>query len=317
MLLAPTNVELIAPPAEQVPDSWEYPAVSRYKLVCGERYLRGWVARAPYNTKSWANIKRRQVAVKTPPINIKLIDGRYTMQLIPGCIRAKPSISYCKALDGDPENTITIAASHTLKSLKEVLAPVHYTKFECTGIDYACNMWGCNTSDSRPAQVQIKEMLIQIAFMGTTVLEATLSRFESHVANFHMYNNNVMFFGDSGPSFTGIQINISSTIEDLTVAIGIIQADWHADQSDDCDYSTVCILLLRLPPGSDPGPFFLGQHGIYFYEPGVWILTMVFSGSHVQRGTAPWAPPPGLCLSRKFLMMYRKSGIRPDGRTEA
>lgn len=182
--------------------------------------------------------------------------------------------------------------------------------------------------------MQIKEMLIQIAFMGTTVLEATLSRFESHVANFHMYNNNVMFFGDSGPSFTGIQINISSTIEDLTVAIGIIQADWHADQSDDCDYSTVCILLLRLPPGnpyasfylylltqnilgSDPGPFFLGQHGIYFYEPGVWILTMVFSGSHVQRGTAPWAPPPGLCLSRKFLMMYRKSGIRPDGRTEA
>lgn len=364
-LPAPTDVELIAPPAEQAPDGWEYPAASRYELVRDERYLRGWVAWAPYNTKSWADVKRRQVAVKTPLIDVKLVDGGYVMQPIPGCIRAKPGISYCEALDGDPGNLITIAACHTLKSLKEVLTPTHYAEFERTAVDYACNMWGCEASEGRharvaiytreglkrndrssknvadgsfdgsysiattvgkgegqgcvlpaaqidgmEAQAQIKEMLAQIAFMGTTVLEATLSRFESHVTNFHMYDNNVMFFGNSGPSFTGAQINISSTMEDLTAAIGDIQGDWHADQSDDFDYSTVCILLLRLPPGnpyasiylyplmhsvlgSDPGPFFLGRHGIYFHEPGVWILIMVFSGSHVHRGTAPRAPPPG------------------------
>lgn len=48
--------------------------------------------------------------------------------------------------------------------------------------------------------------------------------------------------------------------------------------------------------GSDPGPFFLGRHGIYFHEPGVWFLAMVFSGNHVHRGTAPKTPPPGMVV---------------------
>ncbi|KAF7974474.1 hypothetical protein HWV62_12124 [Athelia sp. TMB] len=344
----PNDVQLIAPPAEEALDGWEYPSAPRYELVCDERYLRGWVARASYDTRSWADVKRKQVAVKTPPIDMQFVNGKYTMQPIPGCIRATPGMSYCEALDGDPENTVTVAACHTLQSLREILTPAQYTEFERTAVNYACNMWGCKAAEGRPARVaiytreglkrndrssqdvidgsfdgsyslattvgkgegrgcvlpaaqidgaeaqaQIKEMLSQIAFMGTTVLEVTLSRFETQMIKFHMHDNNVMYFGDSGPSFTGVQLNISSTVEDLASAIGAIQGDWHADQSDDFDYWTVCILLLRLSPGSDPGLFFLGRHGIYFHEPGVWILILVFSGSHVHRGTAPRAPPPG------------------------
>lgn len=43
--------------------------------------------------------------------------------------------------------------------------------------------------------------------------------------------------------------------------------------------------------GSDPGPFFLGRHGIYFHEQGVWIIWLVFRGNHVHSGTAPRIPP--------------------------
>lgn len=300
----PTDVELIAPPAEQALDGGEFPRASPFELVRDERYMRGWVARATFDTKTWAEVKRRQIVVKTPPIDTRLEEGGFVLQPIPGCIRARPGISYCEAIDGDPENTITIAASHTLNSLKEILTPTHYAEFERTAIEYATNMWGCEASEDRPARVafytreglkrndrsskdvgigsydgsysiattvgkgegqgcvlpaaqidspeaqgQIKEMLSQIAFMGTTVLEATLNRFESHVCNFHFYDNNVMYFGNSGPSFTGVQINISSIMAHLAAAIGAVQGDWHADQSDDPNFWTVCILLLRLPPG--------------------------------------------------------------------
>lgn len=347
----PDDIELTPAPSLLAPDGWEYPQAETFQLVRDERYMRGYVASAVFDPKTTSELIRRQCIIKTPPIPTELVNGRYLLKPIPGCIRARPGYTYCEAIHGDPTNTVTIAASHTLQSLKEILAPELYAKLEVTAVGYACNMWGCVASkerDARPAfytrhglkrndrsakhlpegsfdgsysiastvgkgdgqgcvlpaaqidnaeaQLQIQEMLSQLSIMGRLVLMASLNRFESAITDFHSLDNNVLSYGDSGPYMTGAQVNISSGTIDLTEAFSKLQGTWHPDVSDDPSYWTVATCLFRLPPGSDPGPFFLGRHGIYFHEQDVWIIWLVFRGNHVHSGTAPSIPPGAMLV---------------------
>ncbi|KAF7978083.1 hypothetical protein HWV62_1741 [Athelia sp. TMB] len=341
----PTDIQLIPAPSVPAPDGWTYPQAPTFELVRDERYVRGYVARAPFDSTTTQELITRQCSIRMPPLPAELVDGHYVLKPIPGCIRARPGYTYCEAIDGDPTNTITIAASHTLTSLKEVLSHPLYNELESNAIGYACNMWGCPAREGREArpafytypglkrndrsvkdvpdgsfdgsyniastvgkgdgqgcvlpaaqidnadaQIQIREMLSQLAFMGRIVLQATLNRFESTITDFHSNDNNILSYGDSGPYMTGAQVNISSGTTDLAAAIGEAQGAWHPDVSDDPSRWTVATLLLRLPPGSDPGAFLLGRHGIYFQEQGVWIIWLVFRGNHIHSGTAPRIP---------------------------
>lgn len=300
----PADIHLTPTPSIPAPDGWVYPQASVFELVEDERYLRRYVARTSFDPTTTADLIRRQCVLKTPPIPVELTEAGYTLLPIPGCIRARPGYSYCEAINGDSTNTITIAASHTLKSLKDILSDDLYLELERRAIGFACNMWGCPASDERAAtpafytlpglkrndrsakdypegsyegsysiattvgkgdgqgcvlpaaqidnpeaRMQIREMLSQLAFMGRIVLRATLSRFESSVTDFHLLDNNVMSYGDSGPYLTSAQVNISAGIRDLAITIGKIQGKWHPDPVDDPSFWTVATLLFRLPPG--------------------------------------------------------------------
>lgn len=43
--------------------------------------------------------------------------------------------------------------------------------------------------------------------------------------------------------------------------------------------------------GSNPGPFILDRHSIYFHEQGVWIVWLLFHGNNIYTGITPQIPP--------------------------
>ncbi|KAJ6613902.1 hypothetical protein B0H10DRAFT_1951169 [Mycena sp. CBHHK59/15] len=115
-----------------------------------------------------------------------------------------------------------------------------------------------------------------------------LSAFEWEITKFHMLDNNVFIFGGlNGPGATCCQYNSSSGKGSLADMIGRLQGYWHADISDPWVFWTFGILLLKLPPGSDPGPFMFGRCGIYVRETGILILYLVFRGNDLHCGYAP------------------------------
>ncbi|KAJ6565992.1 hypothetical protein B0H10DRAFT_1965487 [Mycena sp. CBHHK59/15] len=54
------------------------------------------------------------------------------------------------------------------------------------------------------------------------------------------------------------------------------QGKWHTDVSDAPPVWTFGILLLKLPPGPDPGPFMFGRCGLYVHETGILIIYLIF-----------------------------------------
>ncbi|KAF7368061.1 hypothetical protein MSAN_00872200 [Mycena sanguinolenta] len=65
------------------------------------------------------------------------------------------------------------------------------------------------------------------------------------------------------------------------------QGQPHGDFKDDPAGFTLFVLLFRLPPGSDMGPF-LWMHGaIYVRESDQYILFMAFKGQDIHTGSAP------------------------------
>lgn len=119
----PQNVQIVPFPSVAAPAGWAHPVAQTFELVRDERYIRGWVAVTSFDQSKRAEILQRQLRIQTPPIHTVLAAGKFEHQAIPGLIKAQAGVSYCEAINGDPDNTVTIAACHTLDSLRDVLSP--------------------------------------------------------------------------------------------------------------------------------------------------------------------------------------------------
>ncbi|KAJ6521405.1 hypothetical protein B0H19DRAFT_1244608 [Mycena capillaripes] len=137
------------------------------------------------------------------------------------------------------------------------------------------------------AQTLISEALVIIHELQQLILPCCLSNFEWEMYKWWAKDNNVFVFGGLGPGATGLQMNHSSGMGGLDTAIGSLQGNWHADISDAPPLWTLGILMLKLPPGSDPGPFMLARCGLYIRETGVLIIYLLFRGNDLHSGFHP------------------------------
>ncbi|KAJ7623921.1 hypothetical protein DFH06DRAFT_1142756 [Mycena polygramma] len=137
------------------------------------------------------------------------------------------------------------------------------------------------------AQTLISEALVVIHELQQLILPCCLSKFEWEMYKWWAKDNNVFVFGGLGPGATGLQMNSSSGMGGLDTAIGSLQGKWHADISDAPPLWTLGILMLKLPPGSDPGPFMLGRSGLYIRETGILIIYLLFRGNDLHSGFHP------------------------------
>ncbi|KAF8207891.1 hypothetical protein K438DRAFT_1814542 [Mycena galopus ATCC 62051] len=136
-------------------------------------------------------------------------------------------------------------------------------------------------ADTPMAQHVIQRTLTVVHELQQLILPCCLSKFEWEMIKFLTDDNNIFVFGGLGPGATGLQGNFSGT-GDLKYSIGPQQGRWHTDLSDAYTFWTMGILLLRLPPGADPGPFMLGRC--------VLIIYLVFRGNDLHSGFAPSYP---------------------------
>ncbi|KAF8180287.1 hypothetical protein K438DRAFT_1842246 [Mycena galopus ATCC 62051] len=144
-------------------------------------------------------------------------------------------------------------------------------------------------ADTPMAQHVIQRTLTVVHELQQLILPCCLLKFEWEMIKFLTDDNNIFVFGGLGPGATGLQGNFSGT-GDLKYSIGPQQGRWHTDLSDAYTFWTMGILLLRLPPGADPGPFMLGRCGLYIRETGVLIIYLVFRGNDLHSGFAPSYP---------------------------
>ncbi|KAJ6477846.1 hypothetical protein C8R47DRAFT_1323241, partial [Mycena vitilis] len=137
------------------------------------------------------------------------------------------------------------------------------------------------------AQQLISQALNIIHELQQLILPCCLSKFEWEMYKWWTKDNNVFVFGGLGPGATGLQMNHSSGMGGLDTSIGSLQGNWHTDRSDAPPLWTLGILMLKLPPGSDPGPFMLGRCGLYIREAGVLIIYLLFRGNDLHSGFHP------------------------------
>ncbi|CAK5267932.1 unnamed protein product [Mycena citricolor] len=140
------------------------------------------------------------------------------------------------------------------------------------------------------ATAMISEVLSIIHELQQIILPRSLSHFEWEMIRFATNDNNIFVFGGLGAGATGLQLNVSQGTGNLTAYIGQLQGKWHTDISDAAATWTLGILLLKIPPGSDPGPFMLGRTGLYVRETGVLVLFLIFRGNDLHSGFAPSYP---------------------------
>ncbi|KAJ7107452.1 hypothetical protein C8R44DRAFT_885465 [Mycena epipterygia] len=84
-----------------------------------------------------------------------------------------------------------------------------------------------------------------------------------------------------------------STVEFEKILLGLLneaigeQGGIHGDFLDDAIAYTLFVLLFRLAPGSDMGPFLLMRGAIYLHEMDVYIMFTSFKGRDLHSGSAP------------------------------
>ncbi|KAJ6609395.1 hypothetical protein B0H10DRAFT_2226022 [Mycena sp. CBHHK59/15] len=137
------------------------------------------------------------------------------------------------------------------------------------------------------AQKLIRRTLVIVHELQQLIMPCCLSKFEWEMFHFMADDNNVFVFGGLGPGATGLQMNVYSGTGNLELSIGSLQGKWHTDVSDAPPFWTFGILLLKLPPGSDPGPFMFGRCGLYVRETGILIIYLIFRGNDLHSGFHP------------------------------
>ncbi|KAJ7223485.1 hypothetical protein GGX14DRAFT_558060 [Mycena pura] len=147
--------------------------------------------------------------------------------------------------------------------------------------------------------VHRRSRLVQIISSIYMILAPlALSKEEFDVTTFRSYDVNVFSFGGLNPTgLTGLQMNASSGWDggELKLFIGMLQGSWHVDLHDDPCRWTLFILIMRLPPGSDPGPFLFARFGLYcravVNANGEVRLFLFFKGNDLHTGWSPQADP--------------------------
>lgn len=105
---------------------------------------------------------------------------------------------------------------------------------------------------SYPEAVDIMaRMREDIAVVYATVMPTMVSLQEWQAIVFRATDNNVFGFGGLGPNPTGLQMNVSSVINEvsLSISIGVLQGALHVDFGDDPTTLTFFIIFLNLPKG--------------------------------------------------------------------
>ncbi|KAF7321588.1 hypothetical protein MKEN_00679800 [Mycena kentingensis (nom. inval.)] len=131
------------------------------------------------------------------------------------------------------------------------------------------------------------------AMLWILLTRYALSMEERLASMFRAFDLNIFSIGGLLPTgLTGMQQNISSAWNggDLAGFIGSVQGSWHVDIHDDANRWTMLIVLMKLPPGSDPGPFLLGRLGLYIratVTPDGWVrYILFFKGNDLHTGIA-------------------------------
>jgi hypothetical protein len=141
------------------------------------------------------------------------------------------------------------------------------------------------------AMSQISTVLTVLHTLFRLITPKCLSKFEQEITDFHSEFNNVFTFGGLEPGGVGAQMNVSALGKLLSFFIGRVQGGWHSDVSDNICRWTLFVLLLRVGPDGDPGPFCLARCGLYIRAKNVWIVFLVFKGSDLHSGFAPTEDP--------------------------
>ncbi|KAJ7573348.1 hypothetical protein C8J56DRAFT_1066475 [Mycena floridula] len=146
------------------------------------------------------------------------------------------------------------------------------------------------------AVTRLAELLTILNDMWHLVVPCGVAKDEWDVNKFMSEYLNVITMGGTCPGPTSVQMNVSSLLNVISLeeAIGLIQGSWHPDKNDDLTRLTLFILLLRLPPGSDPGKFLFSRSGLFVHEfvelepgSGLFIMFIMFKGNDPHTGLPP------------------------------
>ncbi|KAJ7070198.1 hypothetical protein C8F01DRAFT_1115616 [Mycena amicta] len=169
------------------------------------------------------------------------------------------------------------------------------TLLEGNGSGYAVPAVQANSPE---AVEQRQRALTLFAKIYMLLAPLALSADEFASSTFRAFDMNIFSFGGLYPTgLTGLQMNVSSAWDggDLQSFIGAVQGAWHVDIHDAAARWTLCILLMKLPPGSDPGAFLLGRLGLYVrteVDANGWVrLFLFFKGNDLHCGSAPKIHP--------------------------
>ncbi|KAJ7232094.1 hypothetical protein C8J57DRAFT_1533257 [Mycena rebaudengoi] len=257
----------------------------------------------------------------------ELKDGVYVAQPLPGMIQMPLSVPFVQRINGDPLNTVTCAVAHSGESLAIFGIRPQVEKLEkglyimafgskprlglkpndrsAKNLDRNARTGSFSLSPTvgkgngrgvflpavqtatPEASCLINGALKTIHALQQLIMPCSLSKFEYEMTKFHMTDNNVFIVGGLALGATSIQHNVFAGKKSLAEKIGLIQGSWHTDGGDAFIYWTFSILMLKLPPGSDPGPFMFGHCGLYVRETGVLILYLIFQGNDLHSGYAP------------------------------
>jgi hypothetical protein len=117
----PLNLE--PSPPENPPAGVSYPLSQVWKLRESNEHLTGYCYSCPAseNLKDRASERDRMLRLATPQGAIPRWSedsNSYNLPQIPGMVQMIPGVSYCVDLQGDPEDSIFVAACHTAESLR-------------------------------------------------------------------------------------------------------------------------------------------------------------------------------------------------------
>ncbi|KAJ7222120.1 hypothetical protein GGX14DRAFT_662664 [Mycena pura] len=155
----------------------------------------------------------------------------------------------------------------------------------------------------------IKEVLQILHQLYRYIMPLCLTRLEWEMIEFNGYENNVIAFGGLEPGPTScqlnssaaanvIQIDISQLASNEVLTLGEVltaqlqssigpQGANHLDPKDHPIPLTFFVLMFRLAPGSDLGPFIWNRGGLYVRSQDVYILFTAFRGQDIHSGYPP------------------------------
>ncbi|KAG1775068.1 hypothetical protein EV702DRAFT_1047189 [Suillus placidus] len=217
-----------------------------------------WYATA-YHPHDAPHFRDRYCKITTPP-NIsqpQFVNGKATLEPVPGMVKMVPGIPYVYEVCGDPAKIVT--------------------------------------TDTQEAHHQIGSILKILHDLYALILPLSVSANEWDVLEYVMAEHNMFTFGGGRVGPVGCQLNISSMDSGgaLIKSIGGAQGSWHVDAGDDPMTHTLVTMLLRIPPGSDPGAFCLGRPGLYVREIDTLVIFLLFKGNDIHSGCAPCLDPSG------------------------